>query len=180
LTGYSRAEFGPAWSDDNDDPLGHNGCDTRNDVLRRDLTAITVRTGTHDCVIATGHLVDPYTGRSIDFVRGVTTSQAVQIDHVVALGDAWQTGAQQLSSRQRQDLANDPLELFAVDGPTNEAKGDSDAASWLPPNEAFRCVYVARQIAVKARYRLWVTAAERTALNAELARCPGQLAPVEG
>src|SRR5947199_120048 len=82
-------------------------------------------------------------------VRGQRTSAAVQIDHVVALSDAWQTGAQLLPALERARLANDPVELLAVDGPTNEAKGDGDAATWLPPNKPFRCAYVARQIAVK-------------------------------
>jgi hypothetical protein len=112
-------------------------------------------------------------------VRGETTSTAVQIDHVVALGDAWQKGAQQLSDSERVDLANDPLELLAVDGPTNEAKGDGDAATWLPPNKSFRCSYVARQIAVSAKYHLWVTAAEKDAMTAVLGSCPGELAPTE-
>ena len=179
LTGYSRAQFGPAWTDDNDDLLGHNGCDTRNDILRRDLTAVNFKPGTHNCAVLTGTLSDPYTAAAIAFTRSAATSTAVQIDHVVALGDAWQTGAQNLSPQLRLDLANDPLELLAVAGPTNEAKGDGDAATWLPPNKAYRCAYVARQVAVKARYRLWVTAAEHNAIAAVLARCAAQAAPAE-
>jgi hypothetical protein len=100
----------------------------------------------------------------------------VQIDHVVALSDAWQTGAQQLSANQREQLANDPLELLAVDGPANQQKSDGDAATWLPPNKPFRCQYVARQIAVKAKYMLWVTAAEKEAMQRVLASCSGQAA----
>jgi hypothetical protein len=88
-----------------------------------------------------------------------------------------QTGAQQLTRAERIDLANDPLELLAVDGPTNEAKGDGDAATWLPPNKKFRCAYVARQVAVKAKYHLWVTVAEKAAINRLLDSCPGQRAP---
>jgi len=176
LTGYSRDEFGQAWTDDNDDPGGHNGCDTRNDILRRDLTDVVYRTGSR-CVIASGTLTDPYTGKTIHFVRGNATSTAVQIDHVVALADAWQKGAQRLSSAQRVNLANDPLELLAVDGPTNEAKGDGDAATWLPPNKAFRCAYVARQVAVSAKYGLWVTSAERDAIARVLDTCPDQAQP---
>jgi Protein of unknown function (DUF1524) len=169
MTGYSRAQFGPAWQD-----VDHNGCDTRNDILRRDLTA-EVLSGS--CVVLSGTLRDPYTGRVIDFRRGVATSAAVQIDHVVALGDAWQKGAQQLSPGARLALANDPLELLAVDGPTNDRKGDGDAATWLPPNTSFRCQYVARQVAVKARYHLWVTPAEKDAIARVLATCPGQVLP---
>jgi hypothetical protein len=178
-TGYARSAFGSAWTDDNDDPLGHNGCDTRNDVLRRDLSAVTIKPGTAGCVVLSGTLLDPYTGTQIAFHRGVTTSAQVQIDHVVALGDAWQTGAQYWPEQRRVDLANDPLELLAVSGPVNESKGDADAATWLPPNRAYRCAYVARQIAVKARYGLWMTAAEKAASQRVLASCPGQRAPTE-
>ncbi|MCL6550402.1 MAG: HNH endonuclease family protein [Acidothermus cellulolyticus] len=166
MTGYSREKFGPAWAD-----VDHNGCDTRDDILRRDLIDITYVPGSH-CRIASGVLHDPYTGKTIHFVRGETTSLAVQIDHIVALGDAWQTGAQQWSAAKRELFANDPLELVAVDGPTNEQKGDADAASWLPPNKAFRCAYVARQIRVKAKYGLWVTQAEHDAMARVLANCP--------
>jgi hypothetical protein len=170
-TGYDRDVFGPAWSDDVDVSLGHNGCDTRNDVLRRDLVAEQVKPGTHGCVVVSGTLADPYTGRSITFVRGPSTSSKVQIDHVVALGDAWVTGAQQLTPTRRKTLANDPLNLLAVDGPTNSAKRDADAASWLPPNKAYRCTYVARQVAVKSRYALWVTAAEKAQIVRILTGC---------
>lgn len=176
MTGYSREQFGQAWSDDTADIYGHNACDTRNDILRRDLTRKRIA---DRCVVMSGSLHDPYTGYQIAFVRGEQTSQAVQIDHVVALGDAWQTGAQRLSMAARLNLANDPLELIAVDGPTNEQKGDADAASWLPPNTAFRCAYVARQIAVKRKYHLWATAAERQAMIRVLSRCPALLLPTE-
>jgi uncharacterized protein DUF1524 len=188
MTGYDRDLFGQAWSDDNADPFGHNGCDTRNDVLRRDLVRPVVEAGTHDCVVLSGVLNDPYTGDPIRFLRGETTSIAVQIDHVVALGDAWQTGAQQWSADKRQDFANDPLNLLAVDGPQNESKGDGDAATWLPPDRGFWCVYVARQVTVKAKYGLWMTAAEQSRIGQILAGCgavplagePGQLHPRTG
>ncbi|MGH8961391.1 MAG: HNH endonuclease family protein [Jatrophihabitantaceae bacterium] len=128
-------------------------------------------------MVSSGVLHDPYTGQTIHFVRGVTTSLAVQIEHVVALSDAWQTGAQQLTRTERIDLANDPLELLAVDGPTNEAKSDGDAATWLPPNKSFRCAYVTRQVAVKAKYHLWVTSAERATIGRVLSSCPDQPLP---
>lgn len=179
-TGYDRAQYGQAWTDNNDDLSGHNGCDTRNDVLRRDLLGTTVKPGTHGCVVLTGVLHDPYTGATIDFTRGVRTSLAVQIDHVVALGDSWQTGAQQFSAAKRVDFANDPLNLLAVAGPANEAKSDGDAASWLPPNKTYRCAYVARQTAVKVRYGLWMTQAEHDATARVLSSCPGQKAPIVG
>ncbi len=118
-------------------------------------------------------LADPYTGRTIGFTRGERTSDDVQIDHVVALSDAWQKGAEQLSADQRRDLANDPRNLQATDGPTNQQKSDGDAATWLPPNRAFRCTYVERQITVKSVYRLWVTAAEKDAMVRILTSCGG-------
>jgi hypothetical protein len=174
-TGYDRDQFGPAWTD-----TDRNGCDTRNDILARDLTGQTFKPGTRDCVVATGVLDDPYTATWIHFVRGQNTSTAVQVDHVVALSDAWQKGAQQLSASQRTAFANDPLNLLAVDGPTNAQKGDGDAATWLPSNKSFRCDYVARQIAVKATYKLWVTAAEKGAMTRVLASCPDQVLPGAG
>lgn len=165
-TGYTRDEFGPAWAD-----IDHNGCDTRNDILARDLTGETFKPGTNNCVVATGTLADKYTGTSINFVRGQDTSSDIQIDHIVPLSDAWQKGAQQLSADQRKELANDPLNLMAADGPTNSAKGDKDAATWLPPNKAFRCEYVERQTAVKTRYNLWVTPAEHDVIAGLLEDC---------
>nr|WP_156229529.1 DUF1524 domain-containing protein [Corynebacterium comes] len=171
-TGYDREQFGPAWAD-----TDHDGCDTRNDMLARDLAFETFRPGTHDCVVLTGVLDDPYTATEIHFLRGQETSTAVQIDHVVALSDAWQKGAQQLDEATRTEFANDPLNLLAVDGPANMQKGDGDAATWLPANRPFRCDYVARQIAVKARYDLWITAAEKDAMGKVLATCPGQVLP---
>lgn len=171
-TGYDRALFGQRWAD-----VDRNGCDQRNDILDRDLVDKTYRPGTRDCVVLTGTLHDPYTGTIIEFVRGEITSQEVQIDHVVALSDAWQKGAGQLDEETRRLFANDPLNLLAVDGPSNMAKGDGDAATWLPPNRAFRCDFVARQVAVKHRYDLWVTEAERDAIERVLASCPGQVVP---
>ncbi|WP_426625946.1 HNH endonuclease family protein [Leifsonia sp. McL0607] len=163
-TGYDRvAKFGEAWLD-----VDRNGCDTRDDILARDLSDITTRS---DCRVLTGTLDDPYTGRTIAFTRGQQTSARVQIDHVVALLDAWETGAQALSQEMRIQLANDPLELLAVDGPTNQAKGAGDAATWLPPAVGFRCEYVARQVSVKAKYGLWVKPAEKAALERILAGC---------
>jgi hypothetical protein len=157
MTGYVRSKFGPAWAD-----VDHNGCDTRDDILRRDLTGDKIRAD--GCTVTAGTLHDPYTGKTIHFVRGTGTSTAVQIDHVVALGDAWATGASAWTATKRETLANDPLNLLAVDGPANEAKGDRDAAGWLPPNAAFDCAYVARQVAVKVKYGLWVRSAEKNTI----------------
>lgn len=168
-TGYTRKQFGSSWPD-----VDHNGCDTRNDILNRDLTDKTWRDSRH-CVVLSGALQDPYTGRTLAFDKVHATK--VQIDHVVALSDAWETGAQQLTTERRTLLANDPLNLLAVDGPTNEAKGDSDAASWLPPAKAYRCAYVSRQVAVKLKYALWMTRAEADAIRGLLQTCPQQPLP---
>ena len=172
-TGYTRAQFGPAWAD-----VDRNGCDTRNDILKRDLTSITYRAKTRNCVVESGTLVDRYSGETINFVKGNISSMEVQIDHVVALSNAWQTGAFKLSADQRKALSNDPLNLFAVKGRLNSQKGDGDAATWLPPLKSFRCSYVAQQIAVKAKYSLWVTAPEKAAMVLILAKCPTQKVPV--
>jgi hypothetical protein len=172
-TGYTRAQFGPAWAD-----VDRNGCDTRNDILKRDLTSITYRAKTRNCVVESGTLVDRYSGETINFVKGNISSMEVQIDHVVALSNAWQTGAFKLTADQRRALSNDPLNLFAVKGRLNSQKGDGDAATWLPPLKSFRCSYVAQQIAVKAKYSLWVTAPEKAAMVSILAKCPTQKVPV--
>ncbi|MFZ2176655.1 MAG: DUF1524 domain-containing protein [Rhodococcus sp. (in: high G+C Gram-positive bacteria)] len=170
-TGYDRELFGQAWTDDVTVEGGHNGCDTRNDILRRDLVDIVFKPGSRDCAVQTGTLHDPYTGKTIAFVRGSETSTAVQIDHVVALSDAWQKGAQQLDTEARRNFANDPRNLKAVDGPANQQKSDGDAATWLPPNKSYRCTYVADQVEVKAAYGLWVTQAEHDAIARVLQDC---------
>jgi Protein of unknown function (DUF1524) len=158
-TGYDRAQFGSGWA-------SSDGCDTRERILSRDLR----RTVGTSCHMQSGLLADPYTATSIAFVRGGASE--VDIDHVVALGDAWQKGAQQWTYAKRVRFANDPLNLLAVDASANRQKGDGDAATWLPANKAFRCAYVARQVSVKLKYALAVTAAERDAMRRVLGRCP--------
>ena len=170
-TGYEREQYGSAWTDVDD-----NGCDTRNDVLARDLRSVRTQAAS-SCVVESGVLRDPYGGSTIDFERGRSTSSAVQIDHVVALSDAWQTGAGRWAREKRVRFANDPLNLLAVDGPLNTAKSDGDAATWLPPDKTFRCPYVARQAALKGDYGLWVTRAERAAMVKVLTTCPDQGLP---
>jgi hypothetical protein len=167
MTAYSRAKFGPAWKD-----VDGNHCDTRNDVLRRDLRDEVLKQGSA-CQVNRGRLNDRYTGKVILFKRGKKTSSAVQIDHVVALGNAWRTGAAKWQDSRRLRYANDPVVLLAVDGPTNGAKSDKDASQWLPPRVAYQCRYVAKQIAIKKKYRLWVTAIERTRMSTLLVNCPG-------
>lgn len=171
MTGYDRDLFGEAWTDDVDVEFGRNGCDTRNDILRRDFETVQIRPGTQGCLVESGTIIDPYSGDEIEFTRGRGTSSDVQIDHVVALADAWAKGARTLDERTRQNFANDPDNLLAVDGGLNAQKGAGDAATWLPPNRAFRCAYAQRQITVKARYDLWVTEAERDALERQLDTC---------
>ena len=168
---YERSAFGPAWTDDQDAPLGHNGCDTRDDILARDMTDIVYAAGKHQCVVLSGTLVDPYSGGAIRFHRGQETSSQVQIDHIVPLADAWRTGAYALTPEKRRELANDPLELLAVDGPNNNAKSDKDISEWVPPNAAFHCEYATRYLHVKQKYGLWTTQAEHDALLSYLDTC---------
>ena len=167
-TGYTRAQF-THWSD-----LDRNGCDARNDTLKRDLTALVFKVGTRDCKVITGSLLDPYSGKIITFS---STKSTIDIDHVVALSNAWQTGAAYFDKIKRQQIANDPLNLLSVDSSLNRQKGDGDAATWLPPLKSYRCDYVSRQVAVKAKYGLWVTQPEKDAIIKLLEKCEGQKIP---
>ena len=164
-TGYTRAQF-THWSDPD-----RNGCDARNDTLKRDLTEVIYKAGTRDCKVIAGLLLDPFSGKVITFS---STKSNIDIDHVVALSNAWQTGAAYFDKAKRQQIANDPLNLIAVDFSLNRQKGDGDAATWLPPLKSYRCDYVARQIAVKAKYGLWVTQPEKSAIIKLLEKCEGQ------
>ena len=166
-TGYSRDQFGKGWTD-----TDHNGCETREDILKRDLKDVKLK---DKCDVSSGTLVhDPYTGQSITFTRGASK---IDIDHVVALSDAWQKGAQQWDKQKRAAFANDPLNLIAVDASANRRKSDGDAATWLPPYKAYRCTYVADQVAVKKKYGVWLTDAEKTAMKSVLDGCPDQRLP---
>lgn len=167
-SGYGRAQFGQAWTDDVTVDGGRNGCDTRNDILRRDLTAVTL---SGRCKVLSGTLADPYTGTIISFVRGQETSAAVQIDHVVALGNVWVSGGSEWDNTKRAQIANDPLNLLAVDGSENASKGDKSADEWLPDNTAFHCAYVKRQVMVKNKYQLTVTPAEMETMQRFYGRC---------
>lgn len=170
-TSYTREQFGSGWTD-----VDKNGCDTRDDILRRDLADITA-VQEDGCIVSAGTLIDPYSGQTVVFQRGSETSNDVQIDHVVSLSDAWQKGAQGITTDQRVSFANDPLNLLAVRGDLNQQKGTGDAATWLPPDRSYRCAYVARQIAVKKRYQLWVSQAETDAMARILSGCPNQPLP---
>ena len=170
-TGYDRSSFGD-WADPD-----KNGCDSRNDILNRDLESITYKFSNNKCIVMTGVLSDPFSGEKIEFLRGVGSSNLIQIDHVVAVSDAWQKGAFKWEPATKIAFYNDPLNLMAVKGVLNSQKGDGDAATWLPPRKSYRCSYVARQIAVKAKYSIWITQAEKTAMKNILAKCPDQLLP---
>ena len=164
-TGYDRGKFSNGWGE-------IENCSVRELILLRDLK--DTKLDEDGCRVLTGTLEDPYSTKVISFQRGINTSQAVQIDHVVAVSDAWQKGAQALTPELRYQFYNDPLNLLAVDGETNNKKGDGDAATWLPPNKDYRCRYVARQIAVKMKYSLWITQAEKTAIQNVFLSCPRQ------
>lgn len=170
MTTYSRAQFGQAWSDDVSVADGHNGCDQRSDVLRQNMTDVTIKPGTHGCIPATGTLADPYSGTTLHYVRGARPV-VISMDHIVALADAWQKGAQQWSANKRRDFAGDPANLQAVSASLNSKKRDGDIATWTPPNRAYWCTYAQRQIAVKTTYGVWVTAAEKQALQRALSTC---------
>lgn len=170
-TGYSRERFGTAWAD-----TDANHCDTRDDILKRDLKDVKYSDGT--CKVSHGVLEpDPYGGKDVTFTRG---RSLVDIDHLVALSDAWQKGAKYWDASKRIALANDPLNLAAVGASANRSKGDGDTATWLPPNKEYRCTYVAGQVAVKKKYGLWVTGSEKAAMKKVLSGCPGQKLPSGG
>ena len=170
--GRGRAcSFGPAWTDNTTAPGGHNGCDSRNDVLRAQLVDVAYRTGSR-CVVVAGTLHDPYTGSSIPFTR--QHASAVQIDHLVPLALAWDLGAYAWPQARRAAYANDEhLVLLAVDDAANEAKGDGGPSTWMPPNPAYRATYAERFVAVLAGYHLPLIAADKTVL-AKVLKSAGQ------
>ncbi|CPW92602.1 HNH endonuclease family protein [Mycobacteroides abscessus] len=166
--GYARARFGQPWTDDVDVEGGHNGCGTRDDILQRDLTGITL---SGSCKVMSGTLADPYTGQIMSFVYGKKTSALVQIDHLVSLSNSWVSGASTWDLSELKKIANDPLNLLAVNGSSNESKGEKSADQWLPENTAFDCTYVKRQVMVKNKYRLTVTAAEKATMQQFYGAC---------
>ena len=172
-TGYKRElfEVRGTWAD-----LNQDGCDTRNEILQRDLLSIATDSK-NKCIVLSGVLTDPYSGNVVNFKRGNLTSQEVPIEHVVAVKDAWIKGAFQWDTATRINFYNDPLNLLASTKFYNSQKRDGDAATWLPPLKSYRCKYVARQIAVKAKYQIWITSAEKTAMKNILAKCPGEKLP---
>jgi hypothetical protein len=170
---YRRAAFGDSWTDDNAAPGGHNGCDTRNDILDRDLVDKTyVSISRCPNAVATGTLHDPYTSETINLVRGNQTGAAVQIDHLVPLAYAWDQGARNWTDEMRVRFANDPANLLAVDGPINEDKSDGEPAVWMPPNHAFWCQYAVQFAAVLRGYGLPVDQRSAVVLRDAAATCP--------
>ncbi|MGY4710069.1 HNH endonuclease family protein [Mycolicibacterium sp. CBM1] len=170
---YRRAAFGEAWDDDNSAPGGHNGCDTRDDILDRDLVDKTyVATSRCPQAVATGVLHDPYTSAVITFTRGAQVGAAVQIDHLVPLAYAWDMGARNWPDAMRIRFANDPANLLAVAGQVNQDKGDQQPADWMPPNHAFWCQYAMQFIAVLRGYSLPVDQPSAEELREAAATCP--------
>lgn len=163
-TGYSRDEFYSGWPN-------VDGCSLRQRILKREL-GDTATLANDQCTVLAGEFDEPYTGSHLIFHEKSELSSGLQIDHIVALSDAWQKGAQYFDADTRYAIATDPLNLLAVDSSANQKKSDGDAATWLPPNKAFRCAYVARQVSVKYKYQLWVTQAEHDAIANILATCP--------
>ncbi len=168
-TGYERTEFYKTWPE-------VEGCSLRQRIIRREMGGTAVLAD-DECTVIKGEFNEPYTGEHLAFTQKSDFSKGIQIDHVVALSDAWQKGAQNISSEERYNLATDVLNLLAVDASANQQKSDGDAATWLPANKSFRCQYVARQVAVKYKYNLWVTQAEHDAIVRVLQVCPRERAP---
>ncbi len=163
-TGYAREEFYDGWPT-------VEGCNLRQKIIRREFGESAVMDG---CNVIAGEYDEPYTGKHLKFDEREQISKGIQIDHVVALSDAWQKGAQGLTAERRFQLATDSLNLLAVDAAANKQKSDGDAATWLPANKKFRCQYVARQVSVKYKYSLWVTEAEKQAILRVLVNCPNE------
>lgn len=161
-TDYSREQFYSGWPN-------VDGCSLRQRIIRREFGESAVL---NECNVMAGEYDEPYTGEHMVFTEREQISKGIQIDHVVALSDAWQKGAHNISAEKRYELATDPLNLLAVDGDANKKKSDGDAATWLPSNKKFRCQYVARQVSVKYKYSLWVTEAEKNAISKVLENCP--------
>ena len=166
-TGYSREQFYSGWPT-------VDGCNLRQKILRREFGDTAVMDKDEPCNVVSGSFIEPYTGEYKSFSSRSEIGKGVQIDHIVALSDAWQKGAQYMDKSIRYQIATDPLNLVAADASANMTKSDGDAATWLPPNKPFRCQYVARQVSVKYKYGLWVSEAERDAIAKVLETCPNE------
>lgn len=163
-TGYKRTEFYETWPT-------IDGCNLRQRIIKREVGDSAKLDG---CDVVAGTFTEAYTGETREYKTKAEFSKNIQIDHIVALSDAWQKGAQKLTKEKRYEFATDPLNLIAADASANQQKSDGDAATWLPKNKAFRCRYVARQVSVKSKYALWVTQAEHDAIARVLSTCPDE------
>jgi len=142
-------------------PVEEAGCPIRQRVLSRDMSSVRRGPG---CSVTEGVLADPYTGATL------TRLADIEIDHLVALGDAWRSGASRWDLGERARFAVDPDNLLAVARRANQDKGSKTPDQWWP-RPAEWCDYARRWIAVKARYGLHVTRAERDALARMLGSC---------
>src|SRR5574344_862419 len=167
-TNYKRNAFYETWPEE-------TGCNLRQRIILRDFGGKKEDGGTatadSDCNVTIGTFYKPYTGEFMTYVSKAEISKGIQIDHIVALSNAWQTGAQYKTAEERYSMATDPLNLVAVDASANQEKSDGDAATWLPKNKSFRCQYIERQVAVKYKYGLWVTQAEHDKMSEILTKC---------
>ncbi|SDY03531.1 Protein of unknown function [Micromonospora pattaloongensis] len=158
-TGYNRDLF-PHWIDADGD-----GCNTRYEVLIAEaVTAPSVGSG---CSLSGGRWYSYY-----DRAYWTATSD-LDIDHMVPLAEAWDSGARNWTTSRRQSYANDLGDgraLIAVTDNVNQAKGDQDPASWLPTYD--KCRYVGEWVAVKTRWRLSVDTAEKNVLTSYANSCP--------
>ncbi len=176
LPGYSRScrpgagcSFGEAWTDRVSVELGgHDGCDQRSPVLRRDLHHIAIKPGTRGCVVVSGILEDPYTGATVNYRRGASP-QPVVVDHVYSLSAAWDLGAAYWDLQRRMDFAGDPRNLITTTRAANLSKGDKTPGDWLPRRG--RCRFANAFISVAETYDLPVTGADKRVLRRAIRDC---------
>lgn len=160
--------FGEEWTDRHPGRFGHNGCDTRQDVLLAQMHEIELRWGS-ECRIYQARLTDPYTGERLTWRDD---GYWIQVDHVYPLAEAWYAGAWDWPRSKRLRFANDvDLELLAVSGRANQDKGSSSPSEWLPRPRQLRCDYVVKYLQVARGYRLSVTSADARAISAVARAC---------
>ncbi|MEU5630347.1 HNH endonuclease family protein [Streptomyces rishiriensis] len=156
-TGYSRDLF-PTW-------ITISGtCNTREYILKRDGTNVVTNSA---CTATSGSWYSPYDGATW------TAASDLDIDHLVPLAEAWDSGASAWTTAQRQAFANDVTrpQLLAVTDNVNQSKSDQDPAEWMPSLTSYRCTYVRAWVQVKYYYNLSVDSAEKSALTSYLAGC---------
>ncbi|MEU0966949.1 HNH endonuclease family protein [Streptomyces sp. NPDC005917] len=156
-TGYSRSLF-PTWN------TISGTCNTREYILKRDGSNVVTDSA---CAATSGSWYSPYDGATW------TAASDVDIDHLVPLAEAWDSGAGKWTTAQRQAFANDITrpQLLAVTDNVNQSKSDQDPATWMPPLTSYRCTYVRAWVQVKYYYNLSVDSAEKSALTSYLSGC---------